>query len=201
MPNRRYPSLACTALAALGCSLALVALPACNDKALELPPDAGAVPEGLTAEQAAAVVAKVGDRTITLGDVAAHIGSLNPYYRLRFQSKELRRKLVDEMIDVELLAIEARRLGLDKDPRTEEAIRQVLRDAMLAEARKDVPDPSAFSAAEVRAYYEANRDRFREPERRRVAAIVLAKREDAEKVLAQALEDKSAEAWGKLYLA
>ncbi|MCC6525011.1 MAG: peptidyl-prolyl cis-trans isomerase, partial [Polyangiaceae bacterium] len=41
----------------------------------------------------------------------------------------------------------------------------------------------------------------REPERRRVAAIVLAKREDAEKVLAQALEDKSAEAWGKLYLA
>src|SRR5262249_53336501 len=66
-------------------------------------------------------------------------------------------------------------------------------------ARQDVPLPGDVSAEEVRAYYEANRDKFTEPERRRVGAIVLDDKKEAEKVLKSAVKIKSATEWGELW--
>jgi peptidyl-prolyl cis-trans isomerase C len=183
------------ALAAL-----VLALAGCNDKAVAPPPadDASAPAAGLSTEQASRVLAKIGDRAITLGDFAATLERMDQFDRLRYQTKERRRELLDELIDVELLAAEARRRGLDKQPETEEAIRQVLREAIIARTRQGLPSPGEISAAEVRAYYEANADKFHEPERRRVAVIVLNDRKAAERVLKDALKVKSPAEWGDL---
>ena len=180
---------------------AIVALSAgCNDKAVTPPAaDAAAPAAGLSQEQAARTLAKVGDRVITLGDFAATLERMDQFDRLRYQTKERRKELLDEIIDVELLAAEAKRRGLDKQPETEEAIRQILRDAILADARKGLPAPAEIPAAEVRAYYEAHAEEFREPERRRVAAIVLSDRKAAERVLADAKKVKTPAEWGELF--
>lgn len=173
----------------------------CNDKALEQVPDAGGQPvSGLPPEQAAKIVAKVGERTITLGDFARTLERMDPFDRLRYQTKERRRELLQEMIDVELLAQEARRRGLDKRPDVEDALRQIYRDALLQKVRDALPPPAAISAAEVKAYYDANADRFNEPERRRVSAIVLNGKAEAEKVLTAAQATKNATEWGGLFL-
>jgi peptidyl-prolyl cis-trans isomerase C len=179
--------------------LVLVALAGCNPKPLEerVKVDAGDVPGGLTVEESRRVLAKVGDRTITLGDFAAALERMNEFDRLRYQTPEKRRELLDEMIDLELLAVEAKRRGLDKSPEAEESVRQVLRDAMLAEARKGLPPPAEIPPAEVRAYYDAHRAEYREPERRRVSAIVFKDRKEAEKVLPDAKKASPME-WGKL---
>jgi len=161
--------------------------------------DAGDNPGGLTTEQAAKVLAKVGDKTITLGDFAASLDRMNEFDRMRYQSPEKRRELLNEMIDLELLAIEAKKRGLDRTPESEEAMRQILRDAMLAETRKGVPTPAEIPPAEVRAYYDAHRDDFREPERRRVTAIPFKDKKEAEKVLPEA-KKASAMEWGRLAL-
>jgi hypothetical protein len=176
-------------------------LAACNEKALDRGKrsDAGVVPGGLTAEQAALVVAKVGDRTITLGDYAATLERMDQFDRLRYQSPERRRELLDEIIDVELLAQDARRKKLDEQPETQQVIRQVLRDALLSEARRGLPPPADISSDEIRAYFEAHRDDFREPERRRVAHIVVKDKETAAKVLPLAKKASSKE-WGNLFL-
>ncbi|UQA62321.1 peptidylprolyl isomerase [Polyangium aurulentum] len=184
-----------SALAALA-----IALAGCNDKAVQpQPADAGPQAAGLTPEQASRVLAKVGDKVITLGDFAATLERMDQFDRLRYQTKERRRELLDEIIDVELLAAEARRRGLDKQPETEEAIRQILREAMLARARQGLPSPGEIPATEVRAYYEANADKFHEPERRRVAAIVLNDRKTAERVLKDAVKVKTPAEWGELF--
>lgn len=184
-----------SALAAL-----VIALVGCNDKAVQpQPQDAGPQAAGLTPEQASRVLAKVGDKAITLGDFAATLERMDQFDRLRYQTQERRRELLNELIDVELLAAEARRRGLDKQPETEEAIRQILREAMLARARQGMPAPGEIPASEVRAYYEANADKFHEPERRRVAAIVLNDRKTAERVLKDALKVKTAAEWGELF--
>jgi len=81
----------------------------------------------------------------------------------------------------------------------QEAIRQILRSAILAQARVDVPPPATISAAEVQDYYEANIDRFREPERRRVAVIVMGDEVKAGEVLEQAKALTSGAGWGALY--
>lgn len=176
---------------------------ACDGKALEQRAKkinaATLGPGNLPPEEAARVLARVGDRTITLGDYAAALERMNDFDRMRYQSPDKRRELLNEMIDFELIAIEARRQGLDKSPEVEEAMRQVLRDALLAEARKGLPLPADIPAAEVRAYYDAHRSDYREPERRRVAAIVLKSRAEAEKVLPEAKKASTAD-WGKLAL-
>ncbi len=188
------------AFSSLFVAVIAVLLPSCNDKAVT-PPAADAAPPsaGLSQEQAARTLAKVGDRVISLGDFAATLERMDQFDRLRYQTKERRRELLDEIIDVELLAAEARRRGLDKQPETEEAIRQILRDAILADARKGLPGPGEIPAAEVRAYFEKNGEEFREPERRRIAAIVLADRKTAERVLKDATKIKTAAEWGELF--
>jgi len=173
----------------------------CNEKALEQVPDGGGEPvSGLGAEQAAKIVAKVGERTITLGDFARTLDRMDPFDRLRYQTKERRRELLQEMIDVELLAQEARRRGLDKRPEVQDALRQLYRDALLQKVRDSLPPPGAISADEVKAYYEANAERYTEPERRRVSAIVMTSKAEAEKVLKLAQNVKSAAEWGDLFL-
>lgn len=186
-------------LAVLPCA-ALAA--GCDDSAIgtgkAVSADAGTA-AGLSADQAQRVVAKIGERAITLGDFAKALERMDQFDRLRYQTKERRRELLQDMIDVELLAIEAKRRGLDKDPETEDAVRQILRDAVLAKAREGIPAPAELTNEEVRAYYDANPDKFTEPERRRVAAILVADKKDAEKVLKDAKKVKTAQEWGELW--
>lgn len=180
--------------------LACAALLGCNERALKPPPaDAGPPAGGLTPEQASRVVAKVDGRTITLGDFARALDRMDQFDRLRYQSKERRRELLEEMIDVELLAAEARRQGLDKDPDVEDALRAILREAMLAQAREGVPVPAQIPDQEISAYYNAHLDKFVEPERRRVAAIVMTDPKEAAKVHKAALTAKTPVEWGELF--
>jgi hypothetical protein len=183
-----------------GLALVAGALVGCNEPALKQPPaDAGPTTSGLTPEQAARVVAKVGDHNITLGDYARTLERMDQFDRLRYQSKERRRELLEEMIDVELLAAEARRLGLDKDPDAQDAVRTILRDAILAQSREGLPGPGNLTDGEIRAYYDAHADKFSEPERRRVQAIVMKDPKEAAKVLKDAQKAKTPAEWGDLY--
>lgn len=185
-------------------SLALVALGSglvgCDDRPIEqAASDAGSEGTGLPPEQASRVVAKAGERDITLGDFANALDRMNEFDRLRYKTKERRREMLDDMVDVELLVQEARRRGIDKRPDVQEAIRLVLRDAMLSKVRSAMPSPAELPADEVKAYYDAHLSDFVEPERRRVSAIVLTEKKDAETVLKAALAGKSADDWGALY--
>ncbi|MFO0758546.1 MAG: peptidyl-prolyl cis-trans isomerase [Byssovorax sp.] len=186
---------------ALAFSALLAVLPmGCNETALTQPPaDSGPPLGGLSAKEAGQVLAKVDDHAITLGDFAKTLERMDQFDRLRYQTKERRRELLGEMIDVELLAAEARRRGLDKDPETQDQIRGILRDAMLAKAREGMPSPAQISADEVRAYYDSHLDKFSEPERRRVAAIVMTDKKEAQKVLKEAQKASTPGAWGELF--
>src|SRR6478735_2284124 len=158
---------------------------------------AAAPPAGLTPELAARVLAKVGDHEITLGEYAATLERMDPFERLRYQSADRRKVLLDELIDLELLADEARRRGLDQQPETQERVRQLLRDELLAKTRQSLPAADEISEADARRYYDEHRDDFREPERRRVAHIALASEAEAKAVLEKALGASPAD-WGKL---
>lgn len=161
----------------------------------EVPTPQGAAQ--LTEEQRRAVLAKVGDRVITLGEYVETLERMDPFERLRYQSPERRTQLLDEMIEVELLAQEAERRGLDKLPETRLRMQQIVREEVLAQLRRELPEPEALPESEVRAYYEKHRDEFREPERRRVLHIAVGTRALAEKI-AQEAQGASGETWAKL---
>jgi peptidyl-prolyl cis-trans isomerase C len=152
---------------------------------------------GLTQQESAQVLARVGDKAITLGDYAAALQRMDRYERLRFESQERRKQLLDEIIAVELLADEARRRGLDRSIETQMRMDQALRDEMLRQVRESLPAPESLPQAEVRAYYDAHQKEFSEPERRRISEIVVASSAEAKRVLEKALKATPTE-WGQL---
>ena len=128
----------------------------------------------------------MGDRSITLGDFVSAIEHMDQFDRVRYQAPEERRKeLLNEMIDVMLLADEAREQGVRPGPHDRsKKVREILRDALLKKARAGLPGPSEISADEVSAYYDAHKADFHDPERRRVSAIVLGSQPAADAALA-----------------
>jgi len=151
---------------------------------------------GLTRAESDAVLARVGERVITLGEYATSLARMGEYERLRYQSKERQAELLEEMIQVELLAQEARRRGLDRDPEVELSIDRALRDELLEKIRRELPPLTSFSDRQVQDYYEAHRDTFEEPERRRVQVLLLRDAALAER-LGTELSGASGEAWAQ----
>jgi peptidyl-prolyl cis-trans isomerase C len=182
---------------------ALLALPAaCNDKALESSTaavDGGKHAMGsITPEQASKVLAKVGDKTITLGDFVAALEHMDQFDRIRYQSPERRKELLRELINVQLLADEAVAKGYDKDALAQQEIRSILRTAMMEEAHTGAPTPNAIPASEIEAYYNAHREVYRDPERRKVSVIVVPDDANAPAVLDAAKKVATAAKWGEL---
>jgi hypothetical protein len=171
----------------------------CNEKAIDEGGHDGGTPLAqLTPEQKAQVLAKVGDRTITLGDYAAALEHMDQFDRMRYASPERRKELLDEMIEVELLAREAEAKGYDKDPIAQMEMRAILRDAMFKDAHKGAPLPTDIPDDEVRSYYDSHKDDYKDPERRRLSLIVLKDEGAAKAVLASALATTTAAQWGEL---
>jgi parvulin-like peptidyl-prolyl isomerase len=154
-------------------------------------------PSGLPPDLSGRVLARVGDRTITLGDYVAVLDGMDRIERARYQTPDRREQLLKEIVDVELLSREAERRGLADKPAAKMLERQILRDEVFAELRDRQPPLDQIPAADVRAYYEAHRADFKEPERRRIAHILVADRATAERVLAEA-RGTSAKQWGEL---
>jgi peptidyl-prolyl cis-trans isomerase C len=193
----RVPLMAVGLLSVVSCASS------CNEKALQndaRAEDASAhhTTASLTPEQSSKVLARVGDKMITLGDYAATLEHMDQFDRLRYQSPERRKELLNEMIQIELLAQEARDKGYDKEPLAQQEERGILRDALLADARKGGPAPNDIPEPEVRAYFEAHRAEYKDPERRRVSAIVLKDEASATPVLEAAKKATSATQWGEL---
>ena len=133
-----------TALAALGCALALAA--GCQRQT---------PPEGY--------VARVGDVYLMQDELNAALENLPA----RLDSAEARRQFIDQWVTNELLYQEALRLNLrnrdDVQRRLEESERAVLIDALVAQLfEEETEDPFP---PEIRAYFERHKEqlRLREP--------------------------------------
>jgi peptidyl-prolyl cis-trans isomerase C len=143
---------------------------------------------GLTAEQASKVLAKVGDTTITVGQFAERLATQSPYLRARYQNADRRREFLDNMIEFELLAIEAKKQGFDKKPDVDRAKKQ----KMVQKLMKTLFDEkggqvSDVTEAEIGAYFEQHKDEYQKPEQVRASHIVFKDKALAQRVLKQLL--------------
>ncbi len=97
-----------------------------------------------------------------------------------FESIGLRRWIVQELVTEEVLAHEARSLGIiDAGGGTESALPR----AALARLTELVTASVTIAEPDVRAYYERNRDRYRRRGARRVRHIVLSEEASARRVV------------------
>jgi peptidyl-prolyl cis-trans isomerase C len=164
-----------------------VAAASCSKKTEEAPTSESEWPKhGLTEAQANEVLATVGDRTITVGELADRLASQSPYLRARFESPERRKEFLDNLVRFELLVYEAKRRGYADKPE----IVRARRNAMIQQlVKKEVDDPLdglEISDEQVKAVYDANPDEFDRPAEVRASDIFIVDRARATKLLAEA---------------
>jgi hypothetical protein len=96
---------------------------------------------------------------------------------------ERRKVVVEKLLVPELLAAaEARALGLDKQPRTQDRLRELYAHAVESELARGV---SAVSDAEVQAYFDQHRERFEVPRRIRIWRILVADEALAKRIIGE----------------
>ncbi len=164
-----------------------VAAASCSKKPEEAPAAEEEWPKhGLTEAQANEVLAKVGDRSITVGELADRLASQSPYLRARFESPERRKEFLDNLVRFELLVYEAKRRGYADKPEIERARRNAMIQQLV---KKEIDEPlesQEITDEEVKAVYDANPLEFDRPAQVRASHIFIEDRTLAKKVLAKA---------------
>jgi peptidyl-prolyl cis-trans isomerase C len=129
------------------------------------------------------VVAKIGDKTITQEDLQNEIKGIPAEARAFFQGPEGTARFVDELINKELLYLEAKKRGFDKDKdflrRVEEFKKLTLINQLL---QKEIEAASKFSEKDVKDYYDKHKDEFTVYNQVRLSQIVVKTDEEAKKV-------------------
>src|SRR5262245_1934012 len=106
------------------------------------------------------VVAKIGDRVITLKDLEERLRMLPDSVRQKLASGDNLKIFLHNQVTKELLALEAARQGLDKDPRVRARIEEVRRDVLTNALTNKLLGELTVTEDEMAAYYAKNKNEF-----------------------------------------
>lgn len=146
----------------------------------------------LSEEDRKQVLATLGDVQITLGELEDRLNEQPSYVRIRYNAIEKKKEFLDNLVEFELLALEARSKGYDKDPDVVFAMKQSMIKKLVKEDIADLVKLSDISEDAMRAWYDQNPELYHKPEQVRASAVLLADKAAGEQVVAQltkALED------------
>jgi peptidyl-prolyl cis-trans isomerase C len=121
------------------------------------------------------LVAKVGEVSISLNDFEQQINQQNPLVRSRYKSLDQKKKLLDALVEREAMVLEARRLGLDKDPEVIRGYKKILaRHLVNMEFNQKRVKEIEITDETIEQYYNENIDRYHAPDKVRIHQIFLA---------------------------
>ena len=149
-------------------------------------PVAGPAAPPQSAEELKAPLAKIDDVTITLGELQERINRQSPYIRARYTSLEQKKEFLDSLIRFEVLAKEAYRRGLDKDPEVVRTMKQVMIQKLMRDEFDVKITADTITDPEMKTYYDANLAEYVKPEEVRASAIITKNRAQAERVALEA---------------
>lgn len=124
------------------------------------------------------VVAVVNGRRITLAELEEQLGQAPPAVRLQIRKNT--EQFLDGVVQSELLYQEALRRRLESVPEVDKRIALAKRRILIEEfVRREVQRSVQVSDGDLRAFFGANRDRFRRKEQVTLSHIVLKTEKEA----------------------
>jgi peptidyl-prolyl cis-trans isomerase C len=129
------------------------------------------------------VLAELDGRVITLRDFDERLSRQPLALRMQYRSADARRRLLDDMVRLEVLADEARRRGIDRLPEIRDRISELLAEELTSEVFATDTTTGDVTDAEVKAYYDAHAAEFHTPEVRELkdVAVLIRQRLRAER--------------------
>lgn len=131
------------------------------------------------------VVAQVGDEKITAKDIDEILSHIPMQYRQRYSSAQGRREIIDGMVNIKMLAWEARNRELDKLDSVKMKISFLTDQTLAKELEGELKKSFKVSDADIATYYQEHQDKYVAPERIKASHILVDKEDQAKSILKQ----------------
>jgi hypothetical protein len=108
-----------------------------------------------------AVIAKIGSREITTGDLDYEMKRLSPYVQAQIKDKSKRIEFLRQYVATELLYDTAKRKGLEKNAEVIEAAFQAKKSLMVQKLlEEEIAGKMDVNDSDLDLYYRANQSRY-----------------------------------------
>ncbi|MEG2354007.1 MAG: peptidylprolyl isomerase [Clostridium sp.] len=139
------------------------------------------------------IIAKVNGREITQTDLDVLLGGLQPQVAAQFYSQEGQARLLDELINQELLYSDAVSSNYEAEAEFIAEMKQVKANVLKQYALRKVLNDVKVADADVENYYNENKDMYVQPEMAKASHILVDNEEKASELLAKIREGASFE--------
>lgn len=130
------------------------------------------------------VVARINEEPIYRSDIIAALDRLPPWLRGQFETDGQKEEFLKKYVADELLSRKARKLGYDRDPAVRRQLARIERELLANRVMtEEIQDTVSVTEQDVRAFFQANPDRYRRTAAVRVRMIKAGLPEVAEAIL------------------
>lgn len=148
------------------------------------------------------VLARIGDRDITTGDLQYQLSKLPEYLQPQFQSPEAKKEFLRQYIAQELLYESAKRAGLDNDPEVLagafEAKKSLMAEKLLQQQIEQEAGLDKYTNDDVALYYKANKEKYAEKDKDGNIKRILPFEEVAQQVARDFMQEKKQQAYQRI---
>ena len=148
------------------------------------------------------VLARIGSRDITTGDLQFEINRLPVYIQEQIKSREQKIEFLKNFIAQELLYDSAKRKGLEKDKEVRDGLvlaeRSLMTQKLLQEEIEKSVSPETYTNADVEMFYKANSDRYAEKDEQGKVKRIPSFGEVQERVAQDFIQEKQQQAYQQL---
>jgi len=145
------------------------------------------------------VIAKIGKRTITTGDLEHEISQLPSYMKSQLTERSQKIDFLRQYIATELLYDTAKRRGLEKDQGVIEGAFQAKKNLMVQKLlEEEISKDVNVAESDAELYYKAHRDRYVEKNEKGEVVRTKALDEVRQQVMQELIREKQQEAYNKL---
>lgn len=131
------------------------------------------------------LVAKVNGKEITRADVLKFLNDMGPQMAMQFQSPEGVQRVVDEMVNQELLYLYAKENDLDKEEEYKNLLETTEVTLLKNYAFNKAIATEPPTEEEIKDYYENNKETFGNPETVKASHILVETEDQAKEVITE----------------
>ncbi|MBN1351311.1 hypothetical protein JXJ21_17970 [candidate division KSB1 bacterium] len=123
-------------------------------------------PEKVVKKRPGAVIAKIGKREITQGDLDFELSQLPTYLQSQFSDKKKKREFLEQYIATELFYDTAKRQTLDENPDVIEGAFQAKKRIMVQKLlQQQIEQKVNIQPEDIELYFKANSDKYAEKDK------------------------------------
>lgn len=148
------------------------------------------------------LLARVNDWAIGLDDFKSYLKSIEPIaakQQIDVNSTEFKTKFLGDLVKNQILAQMAIEKGFDKNEDIVRALRDTRDTLLAAKVRKEIEKNVTISYAEVRAFYDKNKEFFKEPRQLKIREIAVSSEFEAKDIYVKLLTGENFDSLARQY--